>query len=216
VRRVPKCVGIYYLDLFTVSFWILDFQKCLILNVTLLWSDRKLVALLYFCWQFFLRFHQSFFFYLLSSGSRYVSIGMYMPMLGLLGTHHTHTSHTIFLIWKWSLFFLYGGTNSWLILVFGSAKLPLGLPDRSNLRNVMQQPDGLKPLLLFQKWNDVLSINTSRLHLSLWATSLTKFFRTDGFFARFSTWGEERSIVAAVVGGGGGGARRPVFRVNEP
>lgn len=30
------------------------------------------------------RFHQSFFFYLLSSGSRYVSIGMYMPMFGLL------------------------------------------------------------------------------------------------------------------------------------
>jgi len=30
------------------------------------------------------RFHQSFFFYLLCSGSRYVSIGLYMPVLGLL------------------------------------------------------------------------------------------------------------------------------------
>jgi len=30
------------------------------------------------------RFHQSFFFYILCSGSRYISIGMYMPMLGLL------------------------------------------------------------------------------------------------------------------------------------
>jgi len=30
------------------------------------------------------RFHQSFFFYLLTSGSRYVSIGLYMPMFGLL------------------------------------------------------------------------------------------------------------------------------------
>lgn len=31
------------------------------------------------------RFHQSFFFYLLPSSNRYVSIGMYMPMFGLLG-----------------------------------------------------------------------------------------------------------------------------------
>jgi len=31
------------------------------------------------------RFHQSFFFYILSSGNRYISIGMYMPMIGLLG-----------------------------------------------------------------------------------------------------------------------------------
>ena len=31
------------------------------------------------------RFHQSFFFYLLPSTSRYVSIGMYMPGFGLLG-----------------------------------------------------------------------------------------------------------------------------------
>merc|ERR1712038_707222 len=30
------------------------------------------------------RFHQSFSFYLLCSGSRYVSIGLYMPVLGLL------------------------------------------------------------------------------------------------------------------------------------
>ena len=30
------------------------------------------------------RFHQSFFFYILCSGSRYVSIGLYMPVLGLL------------------------------------------------------------------------------------------------------------------------------------
>eukprot|EP00088_Acartia_fossae_P023362 TRINITY_DN2439_c0_g1_i6.p1 TRINITY_DN2439_c0_g1~~TRINITY_DN2439_c0_g1_i6.p1 ORF type:complete len:660 (-),score=121.18 TRINITY_DN2439_c0_g1_i6:861-2840(-) len=30
------------------------------------------------------RFHQSFFFYLLCGGSRYISIGMYMPMFGLL------------------------------------------------------------------------------------------------------------------------------------
>lgn len=30
------------------------------------------------------RFHQSFFFYILPSGSRYVSIGLYMPMFGLL------------------------------------------------------------------------------------------------------------------------------------
>jgi len=30
------------------------------------------------------RFHQSFFFYVLCSGSRYISIGMYMPMFGLL------------------------------------------------------------------------------------------------------------------------------------
>jgi len=30
------------------------------------------------------RFHQSFFFYLLASGSRYISIGLYMPMFGLL------------------------------------------------------------------------------------------------------------------------------------
>jgi len=30
------------------------------------------------------RFHQSFFFYILTSGSRYVSIGLYMPMYGLL------------------------------------------------------------------------------------------------------------------------------------
>eukprot|EP00092_Neocalanus_flemingeri_P071307 GFUD01087632.1.p1 GENE.GFUD01087632.1~~GFUD01087632.1.p1 ORF type:complete len:650 (-),score=226.04 GFUD01087632.1:40-1989(-) len=30
------------------------------------------------------RFHQSFFFYILTSGSRYVSIGLYMPMFGLL------------------------------------------------------------------------------------------------------------------------------------
>ena len=30
------------------------------------------------------RFHQSFFFYLLSSTSRYVSIGLYMPPLGCL------------------------------------------------------------------------------------------------------------------------------------
>lgn len=31
------------------------------------------------------RFHQSFFFYLLPSSSRYVSIGMYMPSFGILG-----------------------------------------------------------------------------------------------------------------------------------
>jgi len=30
------------------------------------------------------RFHQSFFFYILTSGSRYISIGLYMPMYGLL------------------------------------------------------------------------------------------------------------------------------------
>jgi len=30
------------------------------------------------------RFHQSFFFYVLSAGGRYISIGMYMPMFGLL------------------------------------------------------------------------------------------------------------------------------------
>jgi len=30
------------------------------------------------------RFHQSFFFYILTSGSRYISIGLYMPMFGLL------------------------------------------------------------------------------------------------------------------------------------
>ncbi len=103
---------------------------------------------------------------------------MYMPMLGLLGTHQHIFLNNIFwgislifvhtfpkqFSWSWNeflSFLLCGGDNSRVLAVFGSAKsFHWGCRTVRTPEKAYCTTDGLTPLLLLAlEWNRVLSIN---------------------------------------------------------